>query len=64
MRDHVHDLDGLAIGMAANGFGRETVSAAAREIERLRRIENERDDLLALIESYRKWARECPIKEK
>ena len=34
-RDFVHDLDGLAIGMAVNSFGRETVSQAARHIERL-----------------------------
>lgn len=34
-RDLVYELDGLAIGMAANSVGRRTVSDAAREIERL-----------------------------
>lgn len=34
-RNLVHELDGLAIGMAANSLARDTVSSAAREIERL-----------------------------
>jgi hypothetical protein len=36
MSDIVYKLDGLAIGMAAHSLGRDTVSEAAREIERLR----------------------------
>lgn len=36
MIDHVYELDGLAIGMAASSLGRNVVSSAAREIEKLR----------------------------
>lgn len=41
MRDLVYELDGLAIGMAANSTARDTVSSAAREIERLQKVLNE-----------------------
>lgn len=37
MNDIVHELDGLAIGMASPSLGRDTVSRAAREVEKLRR---------------------------
>lgn len=36
MPDIVHDLRGLAIGMASPSLARDTVSRAADEIERLR----------------------------
>lgn len=37
MPDIVHELRGLAIGMASPSLGRDTVSRAADEIERLRK---------------------------